>query len=448
MKNKSTFIFLIFVVGLGAYTAWDLQSDKKVEEQKAQDSILIPFKAEQVQTFSIISKSQKITLDKTVDGWKLTSPLQDWADNAATDEFILQLTKQKSISAIANRASDISVYGLDSPSGEISVTHQNQQNITLEVGSQKTVEQNSYLRKKDNPQVLVAAPEWTSWIQKTTSEFRDRRIFRGKMNAILEIEIKNAKGGLRLEKKDNQWILSGHPEVHQDQSRIREMLAQISLTKAEEIVAEKNISVAQQIKYGLKTPQVQVFFKLEDKKWQASFVQNKDKSIYALISDPVFLMRLDETLFDHLKFLKKSSFKDRKEIFDFKKELAVKIDFQTALKKQTFRLKNSKWVLESKEADRPVSEDKVMSFLTSLTKLGLIDFVDAASSFKPQNKIQVKDAQDKMIFEFAWVDFQKIKIDETSKNVALGKTSVGPDLFYIEQNEIDLLKLSELIPTK
>ncbi len=454
MKNKSTWFFLIFVGILGAFTVWDLQTDKKNEEKKIQDAVLVPFQPEQIQTFSILNKKQsdqKITLDKSVDGWKLTSPIQDWADNAATDEFLLQLSKQKAVSTVSKVANDISVYGFNSPQGSISITHQNKQNITLEIGSEKTFEQNTYLRKKDQSEVFVGSPDWATWIQKSPSEFRDRRFLRAKLSAIKKVQIKNPQGTLDLEKKGEAWIVSGQPEIRQDQNRIREMLSQLTLTKAEEIVAEKNISDTDQKKYGIRNFQVQIFLDLDEKKWQAVLAQNKDKSVYAMTSDPAFLMRLDDSLYSHLKFLKKSSFKDRTQIFSFKKEAAQKIAFQTALKRQVVSLKDQKWTLAEGENSTPLEEKIVPEFIDHLTKLGLIEFFEFTSgktALKGQNKIEVKDSQDKTIFELAWGSFQKIRIDDTERTVALAKTSQSADFFYIEQSEIDKLKLLELIPRK
>ena len=318
----------------------------------------------------------------------------------------------------------------------------------MEVGSIKTFEQNSYLRKKENPQVFVGSPDWMTWVQKNPSDFRDRRFLRGKLSAFQKIEIKNGQGGLKLEKKQDLWIVSGHPEISQDQNRIREMLSQFNVTKADEIIAEKNISAADQKKYGITEAQVHVFIDLGDRKWQAAIAQNKDKSVYAMTSDPVFLLRFDDALFKQLKFLKASSFMDRTKIFSFPKDSALNIVLQTALKKQVLNFKDQKWVLQAKGADQALDEKAVPELITNLSKLGLIEFIDEKISFKGQNKILLKGSNDKPIFEFAWESFNKIKIDDVERTVAIAKTSQSPDLFYIEQKEIDKLKLSGLIPTK
>ena len=180
-----------------------------------------------------------------------------------------------------------------------------------DIGSEKTVEQNSYLRKKEAGMIVVGGPEWNTWIQKTPSEFRDRRFLRSKMSSITEIEVKNSSGGLKLKKTDNTWTLAGNPEIQQDQNRIREMLNQFTLTKADEIILEKNISAADKYKYNLDNPQIQLTLKISDKLWSGQLSQTKDKAVYAITSDPVFLMRLEESLFNKLKGLKKLSFKDR-----------------------------------------------------------------------------------------------------------------------------------------
>ncbi len=448
--NKSTWIFLIFVGALGGFTFWDFYSDKKTEDTKTQNSVLIPYDVNQIQSFSISSENQKITLDKTVDGWKLIAPLQDFADSPVVEEFLSQLTQQKSLSVISKVAPDISIYGLKKPIGEISITHQNKQRLTIEIGSEKTVEQNSYLRKKEAGMIVVGGPEWNTWIQKTPSEFRDRRFLRSKMSSITEIEVKNSSGGLKLKKTDNTWTLAGNPEIQQDQNRIREMLNQFTLTKADEIILEKNISAADKYKYNLDNPQIQLTLKISDKLWSGQLSQTKDKAVYAITSDPVFLMRLEESLFNKLKGLKKLSFKDRSEIFQFNKDQARKIELKTSLKKQSLILKDSKWTLDSSDASLSVDHEKVTAFLDNLKKLGLVDFIEESKNEKNKNLIEIRitDDQNKLIFELQASEPVKKKLYDIERNLRQAKTNLSQNYFYIEQSEIDKLKLSEMISKK
>ncbi len=452
LKNKSTWIFLIFVATLGGFTFWDFYSDKKTEDIKTQNSVLIPFDVNQIQSLSLSEENQKIILDKTVDGWKFIAPLQDYADSPVVEEFLSQLTQQKSLSVISKVAPDISIYGLKKPIGEISVTHQNKQTIIIEIGSEQTVEQNSYLRNKETGSIVVGGADWNTWIKKTPSEFRDRRFLRSKMSAISEIEVKNSSGGLKLKKNDNTWTLAGQPEIQQDQNRIREILNQFTLTKADEIILEKNISAADKYKYNLDKPQIQLTLKISDKLWSAQLSQTKDKAIYAITSDPIFLIRLEESLFSKLKGLKKLSFKDRSQIFEFNKDQARKIDLKTSLKKQSLILKDSKWVLDTNDTSLSVDHEKVTVFLDNLKKLGLIDFIEESKNGNINNnnpiEIKITDDQNNLIFEFQVGESVKKKFDNIERNLRLAKTNLSKNHFYIEQSEIDKLKLSEMISNK
>jgi hypothetical protein len=448
MKNKSTWIFLTAVLALGAFTFWDFQNEKNEQTRKSEQATLIPFKADQIQSFSIENKAQKIELNKTVDGWKLISPYQDWADNSVVDEFLNQLTQQKSLSVIRPKDSvNWATYGLNDSPVKITLVHQNKQELTYLVGDKKSFENNSYLRKKGGADVILAAGDWSAWAQKTPFDFRDVRLWRGKIGAVDHFEIKNANGLFKFDRHENKWSLEGHPEVHLDQNKVHGLVSLMSETKASSLLAEKEIPAAEKTRVGLNKPEVTILLKADDKKWTAEVVKNKDQSVYALTSEPLFLVRLEMDFFQKLSSVSLNTLKDKKELFDFNKDLVKQIEYQSPIKKQTLVLKDSGWSLNN-DPQLIVQQDRVKKLLESLNGLITPGFADDHRDFKAQNKIVLKNAESLDLFELSWGSFEKRKLDNIEKSIALAKSSLSAEYFYLDQTDIDKLQLQDLVKAK
>jgi hypothetical protein len=427
MKLKGTWIFLGVVVLLIGFTVWDVQQDKKQQDKKQQDSYLVPHQGDHVQKISIERPDETVEMEKSVDGWKLTKPLQDWADNGAVQDFIFMLTSAKSEKVLSqDSAVDPTLYGLAPPAGTIRITLQNGEQVAWEVGQNKSHEGDTYLRKPGQKEVILAKSDWSDWIVKKPFDFRDRRLFRGRISGVMKIDIKTTGENIHLEKKDNKWQTPG---LSIDQNRVQEFLNELNQADATEIISEKEVPAATKEKYIGKVPKYEVALNSGEKNWKAQ-INDIQTNVYALVSDPVFLFKMEPAFIKKIKYLKPSTFRDKKEPFDFNKDAVKKIEFQTKLKTQTFE----------------AQDNSMAGLMDKLKMLKILDF--AKSSAGLNNKIILKDQADKIIFELAWGEPQKLKFDDSDKNVVLAKSSLSKDSFFLEQSEIEKLNLQQIIKEK
>nr|WP_295901301.1 DUF4340 domain-containing protein [uncultured Bdellovibrio sp.] len=294
MKLKGRTILVLCLLLFGGYALYDFQQDKKKEEINMEEVRLLTVNFEQVNYVEVQKGDSKIVLERSVDGWNLTSPIKDLADNSAVDDFIKNTVPERVIEvAKEGEGIDWAMYGLDKPLGTITFkTTAGTQNV-FEISTKRNFEENVFARRDKENKVLVINSVWQTRANKTVLDFRDRRFLRNKIASVDEIKLKNEKGLLELKRVDGQWMVPSKKDLKLDQNKVRELLTTIADARASEI-REGNTKAT-----GLKNL-FTLDLVLADKKWKAEVGQAKDLMIFANVSEPDFQLRMEAGALDKL----------------------------------------------------------------------------------------------------------------------------------------------------
>lgn len=247
---------------------------------------------DQIDSILIEKDSQKISLKRSIDGWSLEEPLKDFADNSVVDDFLKGIATER-IFDIAKDGAPIewSVFGLDKPLGKVTFATSAGLKQTFSVSDKKNFEQNGFARRDNEERVLVVSPKWQERVNKTALEFRERHVLRHKISSIDSFNLKNEKGLLELTLKEGKWICPSRPDLKLDQNKVRELLQTLVDAKASEYIDGQG-------------PTLKPLFTLDliiaDKKWNAQIGQAQDFKIYAKVSEPNFMLKLEPTAVDKL----------------------------------------------------------------------------------------------------------------------------------------------------
>lgn len=295
MKLKGRTLLVLALLLFGGYAVYDYMQDKKVEEKKLTDSQLMTVNFEQVDQVMIERGGQVISLKRSVDGWDLTSPLQDHADNIVTDDFVKNVAAEKIID-VAKEGDKIewSTFGLDKPLAKITFATTSGTKNSFEISEKRNFEENAFARRDGEDRVLIVNSVWQNRARKDVIDFRDRRVLRHKIASIDDFKLKNKMGTLEVALKDGKWIAPDKKNLELDQNKVREFLQVLVDAKANEFVD----------KMPALTPLFTVDLKLGDRSWNASVGQAKDMKIYAKVSDPAFSLKLEPGALD--KYIKAS----------------------------------------------------------------------------------------------------------------------------------------------
>lgn len=293
MKLKGRTLLVLALLLFGSYAYYDFYKEKKTSEQKMEDSRLMMVPFDQVEKVEIQKQDEKIVLTRSVDGWAMQEPLKDTAANDEVEDYIKSLAMEKILDVAKEEMPiDWVLYGLDKPVAVITLTTTAGKSDTFEVSDKKNFEDNVFARRNKENRVLVLNSIWEKKTHKASIDFRDRRFFRHKIGSVDEIKLKNKVGLLHIKMVDGRWTAPTAQKIALDQNKVRDLLQAIADAKGAQYLEKKDV------------PSMKALFTLdlvmEKKMWKAEVGQAKDFAIFAEVSDPEFIMKMEPGALDKL----------------------------------------------------------------------------------------------------------------------------------------------------
>ncbi|MBX3041542.1 MAG: DUF4340 domain-containing protein [Bdellovibrionaceae bacterium] len=446
--KKSHLIAFLVVAALGGYLAYDLRSETKETERKEQEARLFAFPADQVNELTVTKGAETFTVARSEDGWKIKAPFEDRADDFFTDDFVKRLAEEKIIgTAKSGEGIEWSVYGLDQPLGKFTLKLQNGQDKTLLVSGKKNFEQNSFARLEGDDRALIVNPAWVSHLDRTTLDFRDKRVLRAKIGDVRTLKVKTPKESFSLERTDNTWSVQGQTGIQLDQNRIRELLSMINETRAEDFKVTGTPTEAQRRTYGLNRPLVTIQARIgDDRNWSVEFARDSKAQEFAFVSDPAFVLGLEAGTLAKFENTTLDGLRDKKKPFDVSLDAAQKIHWQTPVKKTTFSKKNGQWSIDGNASEEQPDSAKVQSFMAALQEARATRYADSSevSSFRPVNHLTVSDEQGKTLFEISWAAQTLTRGKDRTR---LAKTNLLKDIFHLSEDNLSKWSPADLMPS-
>lgn len=294
MKLKGRGILVICLLIFGGFAVFDYFRDESKQKATMEASRLMTLNFEHVDEVHLSKDKESVSLKRNVDGWQMLEPVQDAADNEAVDDLVKSSFTERIIE-VAKEGSDIDwkLYGLDQPLGTVIFKTTDGKENKFEISGKLNFEDNVFARRNGENQVLVLNSVWQHRIQKPFIEYRDRRLLRHKIASVDDVQLKNKRGLLHVQRTEGRWHVVGRKDFVTDQNKVRALLSTLADARGSQILAA-----------GQKGPVLKSLFTLDlvmdQKKWNAQVGQDSDLGIYAKISDPAQVMRLEPGALDTL----------------------------------------------------------------------------------------------------------------------------------------------------
>ncbi len=450
MKSKGTWFLVGFVVLLGLYTYF-VEFKKKEADEKAKDqqAKIFQLEKEQVTNIELQTETDKIILEKSPEGWSMTSPIQDAASNETVETFLNDLIAEKSDRvAVEGDNIDWKEYGLENPKGKVTLKDNTGATTTVAVSGQKDFNGNFFLRRNQENQVLVGGYAWLSRTSKVSTEFRETKIFRHLGSTIESVKIKNANGPVELVNKDAKWLVSGHPDWTIDQDKVREMTTGLGNLKSIEFLGEPVASKFKQ--YGLDKPEVSIEVKLSGKEetWSVNIAKTKDSIYYGVVSNPNLIVKLDG--FESDKFFKyqASGFRDGKLAFKVGEGDIKTIKVQDESIDVELMQEGGSWKMVKGPPGNLASQEKVIGLLSKVREAKVGYFLDKKEQglYKnPKSRVTLLGEGEKELFALNWTQPMKLKIGGSDKMVVLMSTSQSSEPFAMEEATVSSWNIKNLV---
>lgn len=434
MKNKGLLFLTSAVFLLGAYAYFGVFK-KDIEEQVRTEkkSQIVTLKKDQIQKVVIQKSGETLVLSRSKNGWDISGPLSDEADNDIVESLLDQVVQEKAVDRISmTPAVDIAQYGFKVPLGSITFVDNKEEQQKILVSSQKNFEGLYFLRKNADSEILTSGDSWFSFLTKSAAEFLNLKLFRFLASQVDQIEIQSNQDRFSLNYKDAIWKSASKPELELDQNQVREILSQVSLAKGIELLKS-----APQDK-----PKMWINFKGEKLNWQAFFFKDvKSKDWLVKITNPELSIRFGPQTLEKLTNLRLFDLRDKALPFQFSKEDVTQIQWKTALKSQKIKKLQTIWVLDPQDPKFELDPGSVTLLIDKLKNLKVYRYMEVpkAQSGLSQS-IELKNDKDEVLFSFQWSEFKN--------HEGYAKTSLSKEVFMMDDAQVNQLGLHNLVKSK
>lgn len=251
MRFRSTFVLVLLLIGLGAYVYW-VEVPKSQEEAKKKT--IFEFKPEDATDVSLVYADREIVLKKAGEDWRLTKPLDAPADSMAVKNLINAIAEAE-VKKTLDDASDLAPYGLDQPFAKVTVKLKDKELPTILVGKSTPVGFSAYVKKADEPKVLLTTSAFRSGMDKKASDLRDKTILTFADKDVQKIEIRGEGKDLALLQKDDHWTIERPGPYAADATAMRGFLSTLRSLRAVDFPSDAPADLST---YGLDNPRLKV----------------------------------------------------------------------------------------------------------------------------------------------------------------------------------------------
>lgn len=469
-KNKALIMWGAVAAVAIAAALFDFQWEKTQETRKLEKSKVLAFEASQIKSFELTGGPftiyregsplvvNKFRLAKHDDGWMIESPIEERANQDASQGFVEGLAQERASELKMSGPVDWSQYGLETAKGSVVVTDTNGKSVTILVGSRKNFEGDAYLRRGDENTVLLATNSWHTRAEKTLMDFRDKRILRESAMKIQKIKITANKTTTTFQQKDSKWIVLEHPDWKLDQNKVREIISAVVADLISEYKFEGAVAPAELKKMGFAAVNLKVEAEIDGaaQPWQAEFSEVKGNSYLVKVSNPVLVVAVNTMEVSKLAKINLDELRDKQGAFRFELSTAARVDIQRGLSHLVAKKEKDQWILEKNEGTEAATTGETLGVaLQSLSDLEVRDFVSNEDLKKVANKDnsgkdhethwKIQDAQGNVLADLIFSHAHRRKVEGEDRWVIVARGVPVGGAVAVDLAKMTAMKLGNLI---
>ncbi len=325
--------------------------------------------------------ADETVLQKTDGKWQLTAPKPYPADEDAASQLVASVANVSGDRIVDEKASNLSAYGLSTPSLEVDITGKGGKVSQLEIGDDTPTNSGSYAMLAGNPRVYTVASYVKTGVDKSANDLRDKRLLTFDQDKLSRVELMAKKQDIEFGRDKDQWQIVKPKPLRTDGLQVDEMLRKLKDAKMDLTLSDDDSKkAAAAFASGMQIATV----KLTDPSGtqQIDIRKNKD-DYYAKSSTVPGVFKVTADLGTGVdKSL--DDFRNKK-LFDFGFNDPSKIQVHANGKTYDFQKGGDDWFSNGKKMD----STSVQSFLDKLRDLSASKFIDTGTLGAPTIDITV-----------------------------------------------------------
>ena len=254
MSPRSTLILAVIVAALGAFLYfYEIRGgEERAEAEEEAKRLFQGISAEEIQSIALLaSGGERVRLERSDRGWRITEPVQFPADPIRADGLTASLAGLAS-EAVFEEPEPLEEYGISAdPTVRFRVGEVEHE---LYLGDRTPVEGNTYVKTGEGSRVYAVKSYHASALTKKLDELRESKILDFDREAVGRIEAKWPGGRVVLEKGEEGWRLLEPLEARADADTVEALLSDLQFLRADGFIDE----VPSDAKLGLDAPAFEI----------------------------------------------------------------------------------------------------------------------------------------------------------------------------------------------
>jgi hypothetical protein len=372
MKPRGLLAAVIVLAALGGALYWSNRKQKADAAKPATDTAttkILSIPEDQIKEVSIKKTGAETTvLRKGDDGkWQIAEPKPQRADQDAAKSLAGSFATLNADKVVEDKATDLSPYGLNAPTLDVTVTKKDGKAQDFLVGDDEPTGGGAYAKLAGDPHVYTVASFVKTSIDKTPNDLRDKRLLTFDQDKLTRVDLQPAKGETIEFGKNNQndWQILKPKPLRADGSQVEELIRKLKDAKMDAAISDED---AKKAAAGYASGTKVAVASVTDASGTETLDvrKDKDKNYYAKSSAVDGVYKVTADLGDGLD-KKVDDFRNKK-LFDFGWTDPNKVE----IGKATFEKSGDKWMNGPKQLDAP----SVQSVVDKLRDLAATKFVD------------------------------------------------------------------------
>jgi hypothetical protein len=357
------------------------------EVEKEAKTKLVSFQEEEVSSFSIRRGEKVITLERGENGWRMSEPVEDRADEKEIIALLGNVIRAKTERTLDASGDSLADFGLQNPPIIFTVHLKEKETpFILEVGNTTPAGFSVYARRKGEEKILLAPDTIKTSLEKDAFAFRSKVLLSFAQEAVQAVSLRTDSLHVRLERQEKgKWRITEPVEVAADSGKVSDLLH--SLTQDQiQTFPDKPASLKM---VGLDPPRGEIRLTLDGGTEVTLFLgvkkkeggQKKEGGVYARRSREEQVLVLKETF---LKEIPKqvADLRDRT-LLALDREKVDTIELETPKGRTVLSKTEDTWGIKEPE-EASADQGMINDLLWDLTTTRVKEFVDDdAKTLKP-----------------------------------------------------------------
>jgi hypothetical protein len=267
MRLRNTIIVLILLAVVGGYSLITLLGSRPVPPPT-----LLDVESKHISGVDLRYPGRELELVRNPNHtWNILKPLKADSDQGAVDSLTEAIAHAQLTRTIEEKPDSLKPFGLDKPAVTLTVTTDNKGVLpALLVGRLSPVSNSVYVKRADQPAVLMTTGDFVGGVTKNINDLRSHELMTFNIDDADQIVLRSGvKQPIEIDRQGGQWRIVAPGHYIADSDTVAQILTVLVDARIADFVTDAPKDLGQ---YGLKNPQVEV-----------SVFSGKDKTRHALL---------------------------------------------------------------------------------------------------------------------------------------------------------------------